>query len=500
MRRYGSRPFTQDLLEAKLGIESYAKEFGLDFFDTIFEILTYDEMNMVASYGGFPTRYRHWRWGMEYEEMQKGYAYGLHKIYEMVINNDPCYAYLLESNAMVDQKIVMAHVYAHNDFFKNNSWFGHTSRKMMDEMANHANRISRYRNHFGVDRVERFIDRCLSLDNLIDIHAPYIKRKSKMGMGERESARPDDKVRKLKSKDYMDKFINPPEFLEEQRTRLKAEIDKARKFPQNPEKDILLFLMEHAPLSKWQRDILGLIREESYYFAPQGMTKIMNEGWATYWHSKIMTTRVLRDDELIDYADHHSGTLGSRPGQLNPYKIGVELFRDIEDRWNRGKFGPEYERCDDIVKKKRWNLGLDLGLEKIFQVRSIYNDVMFIDEFLTKEFCEDQKLFVYAYNRETGKPVIVDRDFQMIKQQLLFSLSNAGQPYIYVEDGNYQNRGELYLMHRHEGLDIKLTWARDALENMCAIWGRPVHLETRIENRRKVLSFDGEKHSDKAVK
>ncbi|TET38384.1 MAG: SpoVR family protein [Planctomycetota bacterium] len=499
-RRFGSAPFTRELLDAKLEIEGYAREYGLDFFDTIFEILDYYEINMVAAYGGFPTRYSHWRWGMEYEEMQKGYAYGLHKIYEMVINNDPCYAYLLESNAPIDQKIVMAHVYAHNDFFKNSAWFVHTNRKMMDEMANHGMRIRRYMDKFGVDRVERFIDRCLSLDNLIDVHSPYIRREPKEKMEDKEGGRTDGEVKKLRSKEYMDKFINPPEFLEQQRERLQNEIDKSRKFPLQPEKDVLKFLMEHSPLTRWQRDILDIIREEAYYFAPQAMTKIMNEGWATYWHSTIMTTRVLTDAELIDYADHHAGTLGSRPGQLNPYKVGVELYRDIEDRWNRGKFGTEYEQCDDMAKKKRWNLNLGLGRERIFQVRAIYNDITFIDEFLTKEFCEDQKLFVYAYNRETGQPVIVDREFEKIKQQFLSALANFGQPQIRVEEGNFQNRGELYLMHAHEGMDLKLSWARDTLENLCAIWGRPVHIETKIENRRKVLSFDGEKHSDKAVK
>src|ERR1700748_3487728 len=118
-------------------IAKLAAGMGLDFFPTVFEILTYDQMNEIAAYGGFPNRYPHWRFGMEYEQLSKGYEYGLSKIYEMVINNDPCYAYLLEANAEVDQKIVMAHVYGHCDFFKNNYMFAHTNRKMMDVMANH---------------------------------------------------------------------------------------------------------------------------------------------------------------------------------------------------------------------------------------------------------------------------------------------------------------------------------------------------------------------------
>ena len=127
-----------ELRDLQVEIEGHARAYGLDFYETIFEVLDYDELSEIAALGGFPTRYPHWRFGMEYEQLSKGYSYGLQKIYELVINNDPCYAYLLGSNGIVDQKLVMAHVYGHCDFFKNNIYFGHTSRKMMDETANHG--------------------------------------------------------------------------------------------------------------------------------------------------------------------------------------------------------------------------------------------------------------------------------------------------------------------------------------------------------------------------
>ncbi|HEX5131158.1 MAG TPA: SpoVR family protein, partial [Candidatus Krumholzibacteria bacterium] len=149
-------------------IEGYARGFGLDFFPVVFEMLDYEEINMVASYGGFPTRYPHWRFGMQYEYMQKSYGYGLHKIYEMVINNNPCYAYLLNSNQLVDQKLVIGHVFAHSDFFKNNAYFKNTNRHMMDELANHGIRIQDYMSEYGHETVEDFIDVCSSIENLID--------------------------------------------------------------------------------------------------------------------------------------------------------------------------------------------------------------------------------------------------------------------------------------------------------------------------------------------
>src|SRR6478609_1816620 len=158
-------------------IEKIARGYGLDFFPIVFEMLSYDMMNEVAAYGGFPNRYPHWRFGMEYEQLAKGYSYGLQKIYELVINNNPCYAYLLGSNGVTDQKLVMAHVYGHCDFFKNNAWFNKTDRRMIDTMANHGNRIRNYMDRFGVEEVENFIDCCLSLEDLIDIYSPHIKRR-----------------------------------------------------------------------------------------------------------------------------------------------------------------------------------------------------------------------------------------------------------------------------------------------------------------------------------
>ena len=219
---------TPELARLNREIEQHAREYGLDFYETIFELLDFEEMNMVAAYGGFPNRYPHWKFGMEYERLNKSYAYGLHKIYEMVINNDPCYAYLLECNHLVDQKIVMAHVYGHCDFFKNNAWFARTNRKMIDEMANHGNRIRRYMDRFGSEEVENFIDYCLSVEDLIDIHSPHIKRHDDKGKYEfrdvtDEEPEPPTATR-FPSKGYMDSFINPPDVLkaeeEEQRPQL----------------------------------------------------------------------------------------------------------------------------------------------------------------------------------------------------------------------------------------------------------------------------------------
>ncbi|HIE50617.1 MAG TPA: SpoVR family protein [Armatimonadetes bacterium] len=493
---------TPELERYRAEVEEYARECGLDFFETIFEIVDWQQMNEIASYGGFPVRYPHWRFGMEHERVAKSYAYGLHRIYEMVINNDPCYAYLLECNNVVDQKLVMAHVLAHADFFKNNAWFVPTNRRMIDEMANHAARVRRYIAKHGYETVERFIDCCLSLENLIDPHAPFIKRReedhSRPGLEEEEEP---PVVRKLRvEREYMDSYINPPEFLEQQRRKLEEEKEKKKKFPSQPVKDVLWFLLENAPLESWQRDVLDIIREEAYYFAPQRQTKILNEGWAVYWHSYIMTRKALRPSELIDYADHHSGTLASHQGHLNPYKLGYELLKDIKERWDKGQFGKEWEECEDLEAKRNWDRQLGLGLEKLFEVRRIHNDVTFIDTFLTPEFCEKHKMFTYRYNEITGWYEIASREFQEIKEKLLFTLTNFGDPFIYVVDGNYRNRGELYLLHRHEGVDLRLGYAQATLRKVYQLWQRPVHLETVVDGVGVIFTYDGREHSHKEIR
>ena len=212
-------------------------------------------------------------------------------------------------------------------------------------------------------------------------------------------------------------------------------------------------------------------------------TKIMNEGWASYWHSEIMTKKALRDSEIIDFADHHAGVLDMQPGRVNPYKVGVELFRDIEERWNRGQFGKEYEDCTDIREKFRWDKKLGLGRKKIFEVRKVCNDVTFIDEYLTPEFVERFKLYTYEYNKRTGQHEIVDRDFKSVKNKLLSGLTNQGQPNIAVVDGNFENRGEILLGHKHLGVDLDLKYARETMRSIFMIWTRPVHIETLVETQ-----------------
>ena len=354
-----------NLRAIQLETEAHARDYGLDFYETIFEVLDYDELSEIAALGGFPTRYPHWRFGMEYQHLAKGYRYGLQKIYEMVINNDPCYAYLLRCNQMVDQKLVMAHVYGHNDFFKNNIWFSQTNRKMMDEVANHGSRIRSHMERNGEETVESFIDSCLSLENLIDIYSPLdqalaIKSTATTSIGttrNRPSGALADEVSKQGLHGRVRQSASGPQGRSSQaRGRAGKREDQALVASRaaRARRPRFVSCSSTRLLKSWQYDVLTIIREEAYYFAPQGQTKIMNEGWASFWHSTIMTQKTLHPSELLDYADHHSGAGHTARKAPTPTIWGSSysaISRSVGIRDSSVPSGTEYDNHEALVRK-----------------------------------------------------------------------------------------------------------------------------------------------------
>jgi stage V sporulation protein R len=182
-------------------------------------------------------------------------------------------------------------------------------------------------------------------------------------------------------------------------------------------------------------------------------------------------------------------------GQLNPYKLGVELYRHIEERWNKGQFGRAWDQCDDLAERKHWDMRLGLGRKKIFEVRAHYTDVTFLDEFLTPEFAQEQGLFSFDWSERRGGFEIASREFTKVKRKLLGQLTNAGSPVIRVKDANYQNRSELLLEHDHQGVDLRLDYAERVLESLVRVWKRPVTVATRVQDTPALLRFDGSAHT-----
>lgn len=213
--------------------------FGLDFYPTIIEFVTYDEISELASYGGFPQRFPHWSFGMEFEELSRGYEFGMHRISEMVINTNPCVIYCMDSNTLVNNVNVIAHALGHNDFFKNNVFFEATNRGMMNKMANHGTRIRKYMARWGKELVTTFIDHCLRLDTLIDPGKAW-KEKTIKEVIIRDERQYEFPNRLRPDHSYMDDWVNPAERIENQRKAIQTrEVAQQIGLLEEPERDIL---------------------------------------------------------------------------------------------------------------------------------------------------------------------------------------------------------------------------------------------------------------------
>jgi stage V sporulation protein R len=822
-----------------------ARTFGLDPFPTHFELVPASIMYEFASYS-LPGRFSHWTHGKAYHRQKMQYDFGLSKIYEMVVNTNPSYAFLMEMNDLLQNTFVAAHVFGHTDFFKNNAYFQHTSRRMIDKASIHAERIAQYEFDHGKAEVERFLDAVLSIQEHVDYHL----------LIREEKAHADDE-RTTKSPGAYDDLWSLDErarLAEEERERRPG---RPAKFPEKPQKDLLLFLAQHAPhLETWQRDIIEIVRTEMLYFVPQMQTKIMNEGWAcltgnslilteygllrysdlhhllarqpvnvacgqgqldtiadrhirrqaatirlrtrrglilegalehkvstgperwtalkdirvgqrlplsagehiwpqqpvafphlqaqatpqyaavaaatvpqarllsraglppvaptqltaayatwlgnllgaadrsgaastigfttseqeaaqryarlvldlfaieagavpaekagtwrvvffsahvsellgalgidqaartgtlqfpevvlrspkevvsaflrayadgaasvseqegvllptggedfartlqivllnygilaqrsggdlriqgastqlfaqeigftlagkrgalagylcgqafadedfsdevvsiehavadvyditvershryvangllhhnSIWHSRIMRrlgeTAIISDSQTIEFAQLHSSVLSPSRTSLNPYYLGFKMLEDIERRWNT----PTREEQDRLGRKP------GCGLQKIFEIREMDNDVSFLRNYLTEDLVKE--LDLYLYKKEGDEWVIVEKNWEKVRDGIVASLNNFGSPYLVVDNGDYHGNRELSLVHVFEGQELDMNYAEKTLQHVYLLWGRPVHIETVYDGKKILLSYDGERNS-----
>lgn len=303
----------QEVKELEQAIEQMyeiAHRFGLDYYDMRFELVPADVLYTFGAYSGMPTRFSHWSFGKSYHRMKMDYDFGLSRIYELVINSDPCYAFLLDSNSLVQNKLVSAHVLGHCDFFKNNAMFAYTPRNIVDSMAASAERFRSYEVQFGKQAVEEFLDAALAVQEHIDPSHARMRRPQGEGWEWGEGRQSEGKgssgraggVRGMRTGHvgapapeanagrYADLFALDERLGNKAHastgdavsSQSDGSTDGALRKP-TLEKDLLLYLIHNSKvLTEWQRDILTVIREEMLYFWPQIETKIMNEGWASY--------------------------------------------------------------------------------------------------------------------------------------------------------------------------------------------------------------------------
>jgi stage V sporulation protein R len=413
--------------------------------------------------------------------MKMMYDFGLSRIYEVVINANPSYAFLLETNSPIQNKLVIAHVLGHVDFFKNNAYFARTNRRMVDEAALHARRMNDYEFKYGRKVVEEFLDAVLSIEEHIDPDF-FIRKSPSQADDERQRGASANRKRgpydDLLSKDEREGKPAGAEAADQSGAR-KPSLER-------PEKDLLYFIMQNSPvLEPWQRDVMAMLHQEMEYFIPQMQTKIMNEGWASVWHSRIMREMDLSTNDHLEFAELHAGVVSPHKGQLNPYYLGYKVFEDIEKRWN--------EPTTD--ERARFGRKGGEGRAKMFEVRELDNDVSFLRNYLTEELCDELDLFVYELVDEE-EWTVTEKLWERVRDQLVANMTNFGFPYIEVIDADYEGNRELYLRHRYEGVELEMKYARKTLEYVQKLWGRDVHLETVVDGDSLVLSYDGREHDE----
>ena len=460
-------------------------EFGLDPYEQEFEICDHEQMMSYMAYSGMPSHYPHWSYGKAFEKTKTLYDYGVSGLpYEMVINSNPSIAYLMKGNNLCLQLLTMSHVYGHNDFFKNNFTFKSTNADYtIQDFMSHAKRVRGYiENPFiGLDKVEAVLDAAHSLS----LQQRRNLARKKLTRGEQaEMVR--DQFRQM-----TDPFgsVHKREKFDDEGFKQAME-----KNPPWPEEDILLFIRDNTRLSEWEKDLLTIVHDEVQYFVPQIETKIMNEGWASFWHKKIMNSLDLDFGLAAEFAKNHAQVLSPRFGQINPYHLGYKIWENIEKRWDE----PSKEDLEKFGKLNFSNAdgSKKTGSNKIFEVREADRDQSFIRQYLTKDLMRELKMFEYEETEQGGQRVIKvtkvpDEDnWQAMRDQLIKSVGMNGIPVIKVEDANYNNSRHLFLKHYHDGRDLQLGYAEKTLKHVRDLWRGRVSLEAIINNTKNLCHVD----------
>lgn len=405
-----------------------AQSLGLDPLPTHFTTIAAERMYEYGAYG-IPGRFGHWSFGKMYHRMLTEYQLGMSKIYELVINSDPAEAFLLESNSEIENMLVMAHVLGHTDFFHRSIHFASSHRGMIQSSQSGSLRIERYEEQYGPQQVEQCLDAALALSDHVAevVQVPSQKH-----------------FQKKRSFDYADLFPDSTSV---------PTIEKRQ-----PSEDLLGFLLHHAPLEDWQKDVLTLVREEALYLQPQMRTKILNEGWASFWHRQIMRELPLSSAETIEFAKLHAAVTSPNPYALNPYHLGLFLLDSI----------------DQIS-----------GRNRLFAIRDLEDDISFLRNYLSTEHMKE--LHLYLYKATGTDATIVETELTKVVQSMIRSRIHRGVPLIEVVGDNAQNQGILELTHCHDGRDLDPNHAEKTLSYVTLFWKRPVWLYTEQKGRKVIL-------------
>jgi stage V sporulation protein R len=445
----------KDLESYNVKIEALAKKLGLDYYEQEFQIIGYQDMLGYEAYVGMPSRYPHWSFGKAYEKNRTLYKYNLTGLpYEMVINSNPCLAYLMKENTLLLQILTIAHVYGHNDFFKNNRLFkqGTEAEYTIEMFKRHADKIRNYINDpsIGYERVERV----LNAAHAIKLQISRVAGEKKISDSQVAKELMEEYQKKLEKRSILEPYVNP-------------EMPDISKVPLRPADDIMYFIIRHGSLEEWEKNVIEIVREETLYFIPQIETKIMNEGWASFWHYTILNELNLPDSLQLEFIKRHNDVVAPWRGGLNPYYLGFKILQDIEKRFGR---------------------------EKIFEVREVERDASFLRRYLTQELCEELHLFEYAKKGDSYfvEEVPDDIGFTGIRNTLCANCGMGMVPVIRVTDMNLKTK-LLQLEHVYDGRELNMDYAEATLKHVQELWGHTVNLSTKVAGKDQKISCNESK-------
>jgi stage V sporulation protein R len=385
----------------------------------------------------------------------------------------------MRDNTLLLQILTIAHVYGHNDFFKNNFTYRSTRASLTIELFKaHALRVRRYAEDpsIGVDKVEHVLDAAHALS---------------------WQCRRNLAIRKLSHNEQLERLVEAahPKTDPYHRIHARPEVHEPdiHKVPVEPDEDLLLFIRDHNPfLAEWERDLLTIVDEEAKYFLPMLETKIMNEGWASYWHKRIVESLDLDQGLHLEFIVRHNQVVRPIPGQINPYYLGFKTWEDIYRRHTDPT--PEEIKRDGPPAKN--------GEAKLFEVRETERDSSFLRRFLTEELMREMDLFKYEAR---GDDLVVDKvsdeeGWREVKETLIRNVGASSIPVIKVEDADFGQNRTLYLKHSHDGRDLQLEYGEKTLAYVARLWGREVVLETTLQGKRSLLCYNERGFSMRALK
>tara|TARA_R110001583_G_scaffold7985_4_gene38881 strand:+ start:6297 stop:7613 length:1317 start_codon:yes stop_codon:yes gene_type:complete len=426
----------KDLEEWDDKIIQLAKSYNLDWFPINYEICDYYDMIGSMVYHGMPSHYGHWSYGKSFERTHLNYNFGMTGLpYELIINSNPSIAYLMKENPLYLQILIMAHCIGHSDFFKNSRIFSHTRpADIVSKLRSAKKRIQKYTEDpsIGLEAVEKTLDALRSIQY----------QTSRFNLPQLDHA---EKKRRI-----IEKINNTSSKKESEKLRMQLD-----RVPVEPETDLLWTMLEFGNhIEEWKKDLINIVREESLYFIPQIKTKILNEGWASFWHYKILNNLDLPQKYHIPFLRSHNQVIRPHLGAVNPYHMGFHLFEKVEKRD---------------------------GIEECFLIREVHDDASALRCLLEREDCEKLNLFSYSRKKKMTSidDVSDETGWKNIKNDLIMSTGINSIPTIGVDEILSDNT--LILLHEHDGRDLELNYAEEVVDHIKYLWDRDVKLFTVIE-------------------